>query len=544
MPRRIAACGIAAMHNNSVLPSHPPFLQRPLSVAGIRRAGLLALASALLSGCAVGPDFKTPELPAAARGPDYTASPLPAKTAQAPVAGGTAQEWASGSDIPAQWWAVFHSSQLDELIRSALERSPTLAAAQATLREAQESLRAQQGNLQLPRVDAQLGVQREHASAVQTQTPGGALLTLFNAQVNVSYTLDLFGGVRRQLEGAQAAVDAQRYQVEATYLMLTGNLVTTAIREAGLRAQLKATREVLKAQQDQLGILEKQFDTGATPKSIVLAQRTQVAQTLATLPALEKSLAQTRHQLAVYAGRLPSEPNLPEFDLASLNLPQTLPLSLPSELARQRPDVRAAEALLHQASAQVGVATANLYPQIQLSASYGSTALQASDLFSTPWTFWSLAAGLTQPLFHGGALNAQRRAAIAAYDAAAAQYRSTLLVAFQNVADALRALEFDADTLKSQADAEAAARQSLDMSTEQYRNGAVSYVQLLTSQQAWLQTHTALVQAQAARYADTAALFQALGGGWWNRGALADASIAPATAPNATPSSTPATAPN
>ncbi|MBU6502435.1 MAG: efflux transporter outer membrane subunit [Burkholderiaceae bacterium] len=505
----------------------PPHLHRTLLWQQALHAGLVTAIGLALAGCAVGPNFRPPELPAAAHGADYTASPLPAKTAQAPVAGGTAQEWADGSDIPAQWWAVFHSSQLDTLIRSALERSPTLAAAQATLREAQESLRAKQGSLQLPQVDAQAGAEREHASAVQTQTAGGELLTLFNAQVNVTYNLDLFGGVRRQIEGARAAVDAQRYQVEATYLTLTGNLVTTAIKEAGLRAQLKATREVLKAQQDQLGILEKQFDTGATPKSIVLAQRTQVAQTLATLPALEKSLAQTRHQLAVYAGRLPSEPGLPEFDLASFNLPQTLPLSLPSKLAQQRPDVRAAEALLHQASAQVGVATANLYPQIQLSASYGSSALQTSDLFASPWTFWSLAAGLTQPLFHGGALKAQQRAAIAAYDAAAAQYRSTLLTAFQNVADALRALLFDADTLKSQADAEVAARQSLDMSTDQYRNGAVSYVQLLTAQQAWLQTHTALVQAQAARYADTAALFQALGGGWWNRGPLADASVTP-----------------
>ncbi len=514
------------MKNNNEVTSRSADRRNPQFWSTLRLAGFCALTGMAVAACAVGPDFKAPQLPAAARGTDYTASPLPAKTAQAPVAGGTAQEWAVGSDIPARWWAVFHSDQLDDLLRSAFQRSPTLAAAQATLRQAQESLRAQQGNLQLPRVDAQLGAEREHAAAVQTQTPGGQLLTLYNAQVNVSYTLDLFGGVRRQIESAQAEVDAQRFQVEGTYLMLAGNLVTTAVREAGLRAQLKATREVLDAQQRQLEILEKQFEIGATPKSVVLAQRTQVAQTLATLPALEKSLAQARHQLAVYAGRLPGEPGLPEFDLANFSLPQTLPLSLPSTLARQRPDVRAAEALLHQASAQVGVATANLYPQIQLSASYGSTALHAGDLFSSPWTFWSLAAGLTQPLFHGDALNAQRRAAIAAFDAAAAQYRGTLLVAFQNVADALRALQFDADALKSQADAEAAARQSLDMSTDQYRNGAVSYVQLLTSQQAWLQTHTALAQAQAARYADTAALFQALGGGWWNRGPLPDVSAA------------------
>ena len=503
-------------------PCITPLQARRAAAHSLAPLGLLL--SLALAGCAaVGPDFHPPDLPAAARGPDYTASPLPSQTAQAPGAAGAAQQWAPGADIPAQWWAVFHSSALDALIRSALARSPSLAAAQATLRQAQEGLAAQEGKLKLPSVDLQAGAQRQHASAVQTQKAGGQVLTLLNAQVNVSYNVDLFGGIRRQLEGAQAQVDAQRYQVEATYLMLTGNLVTTAIREAGLRAQLKAVREVLQAQQQQLDILQKQFDLGATAQSTVLAQRAQMAQTQATLPGLEKALALTRHQLAVYAGRLPSEPELPEFTLDELSLPQTLPLSLPSELARQRPDVRAAEALLHQASAQVGVATANLYPQIQLNASLGSTALELSDLFKGPWTFWSLAAGLAQPLFHGDALNAQRRAAIAGFDAAAAQYQGTLLVAFQNVADALRALQFDADTLQAQAAAEAAARQSLDLSTAQYQSGALSYVQLLSAQQAWLQTHTALAQAQAARYADTAALFQALGGGWWNREPLAQA---------------------
>ena len=502
-------------------PCTPSLQMRRLAVPALAPWGLLF--SLGLAGCAaVGPDFHPPEPPAAARGPGYTAAPLPAQTAQAPGAAGAAQQWDLGADIPAQWWAVFHSPALDELIRSALARSPSLAAAQATLRQAQEGLAAQQGQLTLPGVDLQAGAQRQHASAVQTQKAGGQVLTLLNAQVNVSYNVDLFGGIRRQLEGAQARVDAQRYQVEATYLMLTGNLVTTAIREAGLRAQLKAVHDVLQAQQEQLGILQKQFELGATAQTTVLAQRAQIAQTQATLPGLDKALALTRHQLAVYAGRLPSEPELPEFTLDALSLPQTLPLSLPSELARQRPDVRAAEALLHQASAQVGVATANLYPQIQLSATLGSTALELSDLFKGPWTFWSLAAGLAQPLFHGDALNAQRRAAIAGFDAAAAQYQGTLLVAFQNVADALRALQFDADALKAQAAAEATARQSLDMAQAQYRSGALSYVQLLSAQQAWLQTHTALAQAQAARYADTAALFQALGGGWWNRPALAE----------------------
>lgn len=530
---------------NNALEDHPGSLR---AVPARRRPGWPAQgavlgAALLLSACAVGPDFKTPGLPAAAQGASYTPdtpAPVAARTAQADVPGGQSQELLAGRDIPAQWWEVFRSEPLDQLVRASLTQSPTLASAQAALREAEASYEATSGNLLWPKVDAQLGVQRQRASEITTKTAGGQLLTLYNASVNVSYNPDVFGGTRRQLEGAQAAVDTQRYQLEAVYLTLTGNLVTTAIREASLRAQLQAVREVLQAQREQLGVIEKQFDTGAIPRSIVLQQRTQVAQTLATLPPIEKALAQTRHQLAVFAGRLPSEAGLPEFDLASLTLPQALPLSLPSELARQRPDVRASEAQLHQASAAIGVATANLYPQFQLTASYGNNSLRARDLFTGPTTLWSVGAGLAQPLFHGGALRAQQRAAVAAYDAAAAQYRSTVLGAFQNVADALRALESDATALQNQANAEVLARQSLDLTTAQFRAGAVSYVTLLTAQQAWLQTHTALVQAQAARYADTAALFQALGGGWWNRGELANAVIAPAAEAPAPTASSPA----
>jgi NodT family efflux transporter outer membrane factor (OMF) lipoprotein len=531
-----------ALHALKDLPFSPraaPARRRPgwpIAVIPAAMQGAVLGATLLLSACAVGPDFSTPELPPAAQGADYTPAPMPARTARAEVPGGQSQALLPGRDIPAQWWEVFHSEPLDQLIRASLAQSPTLASAQAALRQAEASYDAKSGNLLWPQVTGQLGAQRERASEVSTQVPGGQLLTLYNASVNVSYNLDVFGGSRRQLEGAQAAIEAQRYQVEAVYLTLTSNLVTTAIREASLRAQLQAALEVLQAQRDQLGVIEKQFDTGAIPKSIVLQQRTQVAQTTATLPPIEKALAQTRHQLAVFAGRLPSEAGLPEFDLASLSLPDSLPLSLPSELARQRPDVRASEAQLHQASAAVGVATANLYPQIQLSASYGNAALRARDLFTGPTTLWNIGAGLTQPIFNGGALRAQQRAAAAAYDSAAAQYRNTVLGAFQNVADALRALELDAVALQTQATAESLARQSLDLSTAQFRAGAVSYVTLLTAQQAWLQTHTALVQAQAARYADTAALFQALGGGWWNRGALADAVIAPGQAAPSLPS--------
>ena len=485
-----------------------------------------------LAGCAVGPNFKPPEAPANA-GSSYTPTPMPAETASAQGATGTSgveQRFVPNQDIPSQWWTVFHSKSLDQLIRAGLEQNPNMAAAQAALRQVQENYNAQFGNAIYPEVGAQLSATREHASAFSTNTPKGIVFNLYNASVNVSYGLDFFGGARRALEGLQAAVDYQRYQVEATYLTLTSNLVTTAIREASLRAQLQATREVLEAQQKQSTVIEKQFGLGAIPRSTVLLQRNQAAQTAATVPALEKALAQTRHQLSVLAGKLPSEAGMPEFQLDSLTLPQDLPVSLPSALVRQRPDIRASEALLHEASAQVGVATANQYPQFTLNGSYGSATTKAGSLFDAGTTFWSLGAALTQPIFNGGALSAKRRAAVAAYDQAAAQYRATVLTAFQNVADSLRALESDAATLKAQVEVDAVARESLDMATKQYQLGAISYLVLLDAQRTYQQAHISLVQAQAARYADTAALFQSLGGGWWNRRALADAATPTVTA--------------
>ncbi len=489
---------------------------------GSPRTAFLACAALtlLLSGCAAGPDFKSPDGPPAARGNSYTPGELPKQTA---AAEGSAQRFAFGQDIPAQWWTLFHSEALDRLIRNALRQNPTMAAAQAALRQAQENLDAQSGSLLYPAVGVQLSAGREHASAVSTGVPGGSVFNLLNAAVNVSYTFDVFGASRRTLEGLQAAVDYQGFQVEASYLALTGNLVTTAIREASLRAQLQATHEVLGAQEQQLAVIEQQFALGAIPRAVLLSQRNQVALTRAGVPALEKALAQTRHQLSVYAGRLPSEQGLPEFALESLQLPQDLPVSLPSALARQRPDIRASEALLHEASAQVGVATANQYPQITLSGSYGSAATKLGDVFSGGAVFWNLAAGLSQPIFDGGALSARRRAAIAAFDQAEAQYRATVLTAFQNVADSLRALDADAATLQAQLAVEAVASEQLKLVTQQYRLGAVSQLALLDAERSYQQARIGLVQARAARYADTAALFQALGGGWWNRQALAEA---------------------
>jgi NodT family efflux transporter outer membrane factor (OMF) lipoprotein len=484
-----------------------------------------------LAGCAVGPDFKSPEAPQVADAAHpYTPVPLPAQTASAPGTGGAAQRFATGQDIPALWWQVFHSAPLDELIRSALSRSPTLASAQAALRQARELYAVDAGNRLVPAVTAQLGDTRERASQATSGIPGGSVFSLYNATVNVSYTVDAFGATRRDLEGLQSAIDYQRFQVEAAYLSLAANVVTTAIQEASLRAQLQATREVIAAETKSLSLVQRQATLGAVSRASVLSQQAQLAQTQATIPALEKSLAQTRYQLAVYAGRLPSDADLPEFSLESLQLPLDLPISLPSAMVRQRPDIRASEALLHEASAQIGVATANLYPQITLSGSAGVQSFKLDKLFEPGTTAWSLGAGLLQPIFNGGALQAKKRAAVAAFEQAQAQYQQTVLGAFLNVANTLRALDGDADALRAQAEAESLARQSLDLVTRQYRLGAVSYLGLLDAQRTYQQTRVALVQAQAARYADTAALFQALGGGWWNRAELADASPAASAA--------------
>jgi len=481
--------------------------------AGPIRLVALVAASSVLAACAVGPDFRRPEPPADS---GYAAEPLPPQTVSAAVDGGAEQRFVYGRDIPGQWWQVYRSSALDQLIREALADSPSLEAAQAALRVSQENLRAATAVL-YPSVDAKLGAARQKISGASQNQPQARVpaFNLYNASVSVTYQLDVAGGARRELERLEAQIDYQRYQIAATYLTLTSNIVTTAVSEASLRAQIGATRDIVDAQQRSLAVVEKQLALGAVSRSAVLAQRAQLAQTRAALPPLEKALAQTRNALATLAGKTPATARLPQFDLAALELPRELPVSLPSELVRQRPDIQAAEALLHQASAQVGVATAAQYPQLTLSASFGTVANKAGDLFGSNNMIWNAGAGVLQPIFHGGALKAQQRAAVAAYERSFAQYRQTVLGAFQNVADALRALDSDAQALKAQADAEGAARASYELTRSQFEVGAASYLALLSAEQQYQRSRIGLVQAQAARYADTAALFQALGGGWW-----------------------------
>jgi NodT family efflux transporter outer membrane factor (OMF) lipoprotein len=483
-------------------PLSPRFLLGAVSVA------------ALLSGCTVGPDFERPAAP-----PDqtYDSAATPNRTTQSDVHGGDAQHFALGADIPGEWWTLFHSPALDALVRQALAANPDLKAADATLRQAQELAAAQSGAL-LPSVDASFNQQRERIAGAQTGIPGySPIYNLTTAQVSVSYTLDVFGGVHRAIEASEAAADYQRWQREAQVLTLTSNIVAAALQEASLRAQVAATQQIIDDETHQLDVINRQFTLGGASKTDVLSQQSLLAQSRATLPGLQKQLQQQRHLLATLAGNTPAQGIAQQFDLEKLTLPTELPLSLPAKLVEQRPDVQAATASLHEASANLGVAIANQWPKLTLSADLGSAAIDGAKFFTEGAEFWSLGAGVTQPIFHGEALSHQRAAAEAALEAAAAQYQSTVLNALRNVADTLKALQSDAETLARQLEAENAAAGSLALARQRYEVGAISYLTLLDAERTEAQAHISLIQAQTARFTDTAALLQALGGGWWNR---------------------------
>ena len=477
---------------------------------------LISCLSFWLAGCAVGPDFESPAVP---QTQSYTESVLPEKTVKSKGPGGDTQVFLQGKDIPGCWWYLFRSKALNELIIRALKNNPDLQAAQAALYQGEANLRVALASL-YPSINFQAFPERQRFSGAifDISTPKGPVtFNLYNASVNASYILDIFGGVQRQIESSEAQLNYQVFEIEATYLTLTSNIVTTAITEASLRAQIQATEELIESQAKVLEITKKKFDLGGVSQLDVLAQQTQLAQTQASLPPLQNSLSQTRNALSVLIGELPSESHLPIFNLMDLKLPTQLPVSLPSSLVCQRPDIRAAEATLRSASAQIGVATANMLPQITLT---GSAAL-ISDTWDTLFEYksfiWSIMANLAQPIFQGGSLIAKRDGAKAAFDQAFAQYRQTVLKAFQNVADVLRALEIDAQQLQVQTEAEEAASKTLSLTQTQYKLGAVSYINLLDADRQYHQSRIGRIQAQAARYADTAALFQALGGGWWNR---------------------------
>ena len=477
-----------------------------------------ALGTLLAAGCAVGPDFKKPAAPEVG---GYSATTLAATASTAGVSGGETQRFVPGADISADWWTLFHSTPLNELIEHSLTNNPDLQAAQAALSVAREDVLAQRG-VYYPSVSAGFSASRQRQSGQLAPTPNASifLFNLFTPEVSVSYVPDVFGLNRRTVESLQAQAEAVRFQMIATYNTLTANVVVTAIQQGSVQLQIEATHQLIDINTNILQILRYQFAKGYANGLDVAAQESQLAQVAATLPPLLKQAAQLRDLMATLAGEFPSQGPGGTFELTSLQLPQDLPVSVPADLVRQRPDVRQAEADLHAASAKIGIAVANRLPNVTLTAATGSSALAINQLFTTGTGFWSLGANLTAPIFQGGTLLHQERAAKAAYMQAAALYRSTVLTACQNVADTLAALAEDAEGLKAAATAADAAKVTLDLAQRQWRDGYAGYLALLSAEQAYQQARISLVQAQASRYADTAALFQALGGGWWHRQSL------------------------
>ncbi|HEY1312507.1 MAG TPA: efflux transporter outer membrane subunit [Steroidobacteraceae bacterium] len=477
-------------------------------------AGLL-----LQGGCAVGPNFKRPAAPEVS---DYTPNPLAATSGAPNVPVGAPQRFAKGGDISADWWTLFHSQALSALIDESLTNNHDLKSAQAALLAAHENVLAQRGAF-YPSVTGNFSAtrQRQSGQIAPTLNSNAFLYNLFTPQVSISYVPDVFGLNRRTVESLQAEEQEARFQMIATYTTLTANVVVTAIQESAVQMQVDVTRQLIDSNANTVKILQYQFTKGYASRLDLAAQESQLAQITATLPPLLKQVAQLHDQLAVLAGRFPSEASNEKFELSTLQLPEELPQSLPSALVAQRPDVLQAEANLHDASAKIGIAIANRLPNIVLTANAGSSAAAIDQLFTSGTGFWGVGAAVTAPIFQGGTLLHEERAAKAAYTQAAEQYRSTVLTAFQNVADTLTALEQDAEAVKAAAAAADAAKITLDLAKRQWQDGYSGYLALLAAEQADQQSRISLVQAQANRFADTAALFQALGGGWWHRADLA-----------------------
>ncbi len=472
---------------------------------------------AVLTACAVGPDFKRPTPPAAT---GYGGAPMQGQTTAAEdTGGGAAQRFIAGMDIPSQWWTLFQSPKLNQLIEQALKANPEVGAAQASLRQAHE-LYSAQWTAYFPTIQGNFNGERSEFPTNTLTSPtvaSSSTYSLYTAQLTLSYAPDVFGATRRAVELAKTQVESSRFQLEATYLTLSSNVVVTAVQEASLRGQIAATMRLLELQHELSEKVRRQRILGTASDLDVLAQESSEAQTAQTLPPLQKQLGQTRDALTALLGRLPSDEPQETFRLEELTLPTDLPVSLPSKLIEQRPDVRQAEENMHAASAAVGVALTNMLPQFAINADTGSSALTLGRLFSPYTGFWDLGASLTQTLFDAGALLHKKRAADAALDQAAAQYRAAVILACQNVADTLRALQSDADALKASGEAERAAKRTFDLAERQRALGTISLVAVLNAEQAYRQAELALVVAQANRYADTAGLFQALGGGWWHR---------------------------
>ncbi|HEY1926773.1 MAG TPA: efflux transporter outer membrane subunit [Caulobacteraceae bacterium] len=489
-----------------------------------------ALSALFMAGCAVGPQFRPPAAPA---GADYAAKPLPASTVSADGPQGDAQQFVRGMDIPGQWWTLFHSKALNAAIEQALKANPSIAAAQASLRAAHEDMLSERGSL-LPSLTASTSsseIRTATGALAPTSASGRPQYSLFTGQVGVTYSVDVFGLNRRRIESVVASADMQRFELEAAYVSLATNVVMAATQEAGASAQLAAQQDIVRTDTEIRDLLRRQYQLGDAAQSDLVQQEALLAQARSMLPGLEMRVAREHNALIALLGGFPNQELTAPFDLDSLQLPQDLPVSLPSRLVRQRPDILAAEAGLHSASAQVGVAVAERLPQINLTADLGGATTALAGPFMPYSQFFNVAGGLAQPLFAGGKLVHHEKAARARLDAAQAVYRGTVINAFRDVSDTLHAIQSDAETLKASEDAEAAAAKSLSMARAQLKLGDGSTLYVLEAERRYAAARQALVQAQVARLSDTAALFQALGGGWWNRQAGVETASSSADGP-------------
>ena len=485
--------------------------------ASTTAAAAFTLTTVTLAACQVGPDFHGPAAPSAATG--YTAGGLPAIAPD--------QRLVSGADVPARWWEAYGSPELNTLMDQAIKASPDIESAEAALRSANELYLAQHGAL-LPTADAgyNLTGQKLSNQISPTLNNNANPFSLHTLQVNVGYAPDVFGGLHRQAESALAQAEAQRYQAEAAYLTLTANVAAAAIQQASLIAQVRDAESLVASDRKTLDALRRSQQAGELSAAEVAAQEVVVAQADQALPPLRKQLAQQNDLIAFLIGGAPAEAKLPALDLDKLTLPAELPVTLPSDLVRHRPDVRAAEANLHAASANVGVAIAARLPTFPLTASVGSQATDFAGLFSSGNFFWTVTGAVAAPIYEGGQLKHKQKSAEALLDQAKAQYRGAALTAFHDVADSLQALQGDARALDAAQAVDQAAARALATAKKQLDAGEASILPLLTAEQAQLQARAALTQARAARLADSAALFQSLGGGWWNRTDFAEAAPA------------------
>ncbi|MGA2543657.1 MAG: efflux transporter outer membrane subunit [Verrucomicrobiota bacterium] len=477
--------------------------------SSVRRGAGLGSILAMLGGCAAGPNFVRPAAPDTDR---YTHEAQPEATV---AADGQAQHFRPGTEIPADWWRLFQSMQLDAVVQQAISNNPTLQAAEASLRQSQDNLRAGYG-LYFPQGQAGVSASRQLTAPLQQGShTSGSIFNLFTASGSISYTLDVFGGKRRTVEGLRAQADSQRYESKAAYLVLSANVVNTSIARAAYTAQIRATEQMIDLENQQLHLAETQARAGTAPYSAVLSVRSLIAANQALLAPLKQNVSQAEHLLATLEGVVPAKAILPDIDVTELSLPVDMPVSLPSDLVNQRPDILSAEAQMHVASANIGIATAAMFPSFSLSGTYGGASTTLANL-SAVSKFWSIGPTAATPVFQGNSLWYVRRASIDAYQQSQATYRQTVLGAFEQVADSLKALEHDAEGLQAQVEAQHAASEALNLLQVNYRAGLVAYPDVLTADVQFHQATIGYLQAFAQRHQDTVALFVALGGGWWN----------------------------